>query len=153
LGENLQYLGESAYYQDSVVVTIKGKKIELERILTIFTTIDLSCNKFEGEIPKLLGRLTILRLLNLSHNSLTSHIPLSLANLSALESIDLSSNKLTQEIPMQLTSLTFLSMLNLSQNQLTRPIPQGKQFGTFENDSYDGNLGLCGSPSATMSYV
>jgi Leucine-rich repeat (LRR) protein len=145
-GETLQYLGESDYYQDSVVVTMKGTKIELERILSIFTTIDSSCNKFEGEIPEVLGRLTILRLLNLSHNSLTSHIPLSLANLSALESIDLSSNKLTGEIPMQLTSLTFLAMLNLSQNQLTGPIPQGKQFDTFENNSYYGNLGLCGLP-------
>uniref|UniRef100_A0A2N9EG07 CNNM transmembrane domain-containing protein n=1 Tax=Fagus sylvatica TaxID=28930 RepID=A0A2N9EG07_FAGSY len=100
----------------------------------------------EGEIPEVLGRLTILRLLNLSHNSLTGHIPSSLANLSALESLDLSSNRLTGEIPMQLTSLTFLAKLNLSQNQLTGPIPQGNQFGTFGNDSYDGNLGLCGFP-------
>jgi hypothetical protein len=145
-GENLQYLGESVYYQDSVVVTQKGSEIELQRILNIFTTIDLSSNKFEGKIPEVLGRLTILRLLNLSHNGLTGHIPLSLANLSALESIDLSSNKLTGEIPMQLTSLTFLALLNLSQNQLTGPIPQGKQFDTFENNSYYGNLGLCGLP-------
>ena len=47
---------------------------------------------------------------------------------------------------MQLTSLTFLVMLNLSQNQLTGSIPQEKQFGTSENNSYDGNLGLCGFP-------
>ena len=37
-------------------------------------------------------------------------------------------------------------MLNLSQNQLTRSIPQEKQFGTYENNSYDGNLELCGFP-------
>ena len=69
-----------------------------------------------------------------------------LANLSALESLDLSSTELTGKIPIQLTSLTFLAVLNLSQNQLTGPIPQGKQFSTFENNSYDGSLGLCGFP-------
>ena len=37
-------------------------------------------------------------------------------------------------------------MLNLSQNQLSRSIPQEKQFGTFENNSYDGKLELCGFP-------
>ena len=76
-------------------------------------------------------------MLNLSHNSLTSHIPLSLANLTALKSLDLSSDMLTGEIPMQLTSLTFLAVLNLSQNLLTGPISPGKQFGTFQNISYD----------------
>ena len=60
-GEYLQYLGVSNYYQDSVVVTLKGSEIELQRILNIFTTIDLSSNKFEGKIPEVLGRLTILR--------------------------------------------------------------------------------------------
>ena len=125
---------------------MKGLETKLGRILTIFTTIDLSSNKFQGEIPEVLERLTILRLLNLSHNSLTGHIPSSLAKLSALESLDLSSNSLIGEIPLQLADLTFLAMLNLSQNQLIGPIPQGKQFATFENNSYDGNLGLCGFP-------
>ena len=134
------------FYQDSIEVTVKGSKIERLRVLTIFTMIDLSSNQFQGEIPDALGRLKFLRLLNLSHNSLTGHIPSTLRNLLALEALDLSSNKLTGEIPMQLTLLTFLAMLNLSQNYLIGPIPQGKQFNTFDNKSYDGNLGLCGSP-------
>ncbi|CAL5335564.1 unnamed protein product [Camellia sinensis] len=40
----------------------------------------------------------------------------------------------------------FLEVLNLSNNQLAGPIPQGSQFNTFENDSYSGNLALCGFP-------
>ena len=141
----LKYM-EHDNYQDSIEVEMKGNELFLEKILTIFTTIDLSSNKFHGKIPKVVGKLKFLRALNFSHNSLTGHIPSSLANLSALESLDLSSNKLNGEIPMQLTSLTFLSMLNLSQNQFVGPIPQGKQFDTFQNDSYSENLGLCGLP-------
>ncbi|XP_030930475.1 receptor-like protein 9DC3 [Quercus lobata] len=95
------YLGKSSYYHDFVVVTVKGLEIKLQRILTIFTTIDFS---------------------------------------------NLSSNKLTGQIPIQLKSLTFLAKLNLSQNKLIGPIPLGTQFGTFENSSYEGNLGLCGFP-------
>ncbi|KAK4573684.1 hypothetical protein RGQ29_031580 [Quercus rubra] len=82
--------------------------------------------------------LTIFAVIDLSRNmfygkipkvlgtlKLNGHIPSSLANLSVLESLDLSSNMLTGEIPMQLTR---------------------KQFNTFQNASYDGNLGLCEFP-------
>ena len=139
------YMG-NGYYQDSMTVTIKGLEIEFVKILTTFTTIDLSSNKFQGEIPECIGNLNSLRALNFSHNYLTGHIPLSLRNLKMLESLDLSSNKLSGRIPQELTSLTFLEVLNLSQNHLTGLIPQGNQFETFGNDSYYGNLGLCGFP-------
>ncbi|XP_017979602.1 PREDICTED: receptor-like protein 12 [Theobroma cacao] len=134
------------YYHFSVRVTVKGLDIELERILTLFTTIDMSSNKFQGKIPEIVGDLVSLQVLNFSHNSLTGHIPSSLGNLTALESLDLSTNKLVGQIPMQLIGLIFLEVLNLSQNQLVGLIPQGNQFNTFLNDSYRGNLGLCGFP-------
>ncbi len=141
----LTYMGE-AYYQDSIMVTMKGMYIELERILIVFTTIDLSNNTFRGEMPKIIGKLKSLKGLNFSHNNLTGYITPSLGNLTNLEWLDLSSNKLIGEIPMSLVDLTSLAILNLSQNQLTGPIPSGRQFNTFTNDSYTGNLGLCGYP-------
>ncbi|KAK2980990.1 hypothetical protein RJ640_023316 [Escallonia rubra] len=142
---SLKYMGE-AYYQDSITVVMKGKKTELVRILTVFATLDLSSNMFEGDIPDVIGDFNSLVLLNLSHNSLAGHIPSSLGAISELESLDLSSNQLTGEIPEELTDLTFLAVLNLSQNYLVGRIPHGRQFNTFGNDSYTWNSALCGFP-------
>ncbi|KAL7221026.1 hypothetical protein ACSBR1_023058 [Camellia fascicularis] len=141
----LKYMGND-YYQDSVVVVIKGSKIELSRILTILSIIDFSRNKFQGEILKSIGRLNSLWGLNLSHNNLEGLILTSPGNLTNLESLDLSSNELVGVIPQQLTSLMFLEVLNLSDNQLIGPIPHGSQFNKFGSDSYSGNLALCGFP-------
>ncbi|XP_023891100.1 receptor-like protein 33 [Quercus suber] len=121
----LKYMSDD-YYQDSMTVTMKGFFIELVKIQSLFTTIDFSKNNFKGEIP--------------------GHVPPSLGNLTNLEWLDLSSNKLTSEISIQLVDIKSLAILNLSENYHFGQIPQGKQFNTFKNDSYNGNLGLCGFP-------
>uniref|UniRef100_A0A7N2LAZ2 non-specific serine/threonine protein kinase n=1 Tax=Quercus lobata TaxID=97700 RepID=A0A7N2LAZ2_QUELO len=141
------YMGDdSNYYKDSMTIVNKGVELKFEKILTIFTAIDLSNNRFCGEIPNSLGNLKALIVLNLSSNNFMSHIPSSLGNLVVLESLDLSRNSLSGEIPQELTNLIFLEYLNLSQNQLSGPIPQGRQFLTFQISSFEGNFGLCGFP-------
>ncbi|OMO57868.1 hypothetical protein COLO4_35037 [Corchorus olitorius] len=120
--------------------------MELLKIFTMLTTIDLSNNKFQGEIPVVIGKLNSLKGLNLSHNNLSGCIPSSIGDLVSLEWLDLSSNKLVGKIPQSLVDLTYLQVLNLSKNQLHGQIPQGKQFNTFGNDSYEGNMGLYGFP-------
>ncbi|KAM3199258.1 hypothetical protein P3L10_031618 [Capsicum annuum] len=117
------------YYQDSVTLVTKGLEYEVGSILSLYTAIN-----------------TALRVLNLSHNELQGDIPTSLGNLPSIESLDLSSNHLEGKITELLLSLTFLEFLNLSYNQLQGCIPTGRQFATFEKDSYTGNDGLRGFP-------
>ncbi|XP_057789523.1 receptor-like protein 9DC3 [Salvia miltiorrhiza] len=133
-------------YYVEMTITLKGQDQLLKRLLEAFTILDLSSNRFSGSIPDCIGNLYSLRYLNLSHNNLMGHIPASLGNISVLESLDLSSNKLDGGIPRELTRLTFLEKLNLSMNNLVGQIPQSNQFSTFDNDSYMGNLRLCGIP-------
>ncbi|EOY09870.1 Receptor like protein 53, putative [Theobroma cacao] len=143
---SVRYMQGSRSYNYSLTLTIKGFTMQLVRILTIFTSIDLSNNNFEGVIPEVLGKLSALKGLNLSSNKIGGDIPPSLGNLTQLEWLDLSSNELVGKIPEELVDLIFLSFIDLSDNQLVGSIPQGKQFNTFENSSYEGNFGLCGRP-------
>jgi Leucine-rich repeat (LRR) protein len=86
-----EYIGDDFnYYKDSMTVVNKGREMELVKILTIFKAIDLSNNKFSGEIPDSVGNLKGLIVLNLSSNSFVSHILSSFGNRTALESLDLS---------------------------------------------------------------
>ncbi|KAM3762572.1 hypothetical protein ACB098_01G357300 [Castanea mollissima] len=139
----------SARYDYQMSLTNKGIETKYWKIQDFLVAIDLSSNRFEGEIPEVVGNLKGLHMLNLSNNVLTGSIPSSLANLTNLESLDLSQNKLFGEIPPQLADLTFLASLNVSHNRLTGRIPQGKQIVTFENSSFDENAGLCGNPLST----
>ncbi|KAJ4903475.1 receptor like protein 27 [Raphanus sativus] len=120
--------------------------MEQSKVLTFYSAIDFSGNRFEGKIPESIGLLKTLIALNLSNNAFSGHIPLSLANVTELESLDLSGNQLSGTIPMGLKALSFLAYINVSHNQLKGEIPQGTQITGQDKSSFEGNAGLCGLP-------
>ncbi|OAP15436.1 RLP15 [Arabidopsis thaliana] len=119
--------------------------------LKLLFGMDLSENELSGEIPVEIpvefGGLLELRALNLSHNNISGVIPNSISRMEKMESFDLSFNRLQGRIPSQLTELTSLSVFKVSQNNLSGVIPQGRQFNTFDAESYFGNRLLCGQPT------
>ncbi|OMP05871.1 hypothetical protein COLO4_08498 [Corchorus olitorius] len=137
----------------SMTMTNKGVETKYDKIQEFLVAIDLSSNGFEGSIPQDIQIPKGLELLNFSNNFLSGPIPPSLAKLSNLESLDLSQNSLSGKIPQELAAqLSFLAFLNVSYNQLIGPIPQGKQFATFDNNSFGGNPRLCGKPLSKECY-
>ncbi|XP_019089165.1 PREDICTED: receptor like protein 30-like [Camelina sativa] len=71
--------GDRDFYHKSVVFANKGLDMEVVgRGFTIYKTMDVSGNKFEGGIPESIGLLKELIILNMSNNAFTGHIPPSL---------------------------------------------------------------------------
>ncbi|PWA67639.1 leucine-rich repeat protein [Artemisia annua] len=116
-----QYLNMSGSYY-FVTMSVKGQQLRFPKLSVEYIIVDLSSNRFDGEIPNIIG------------------------NLIEIESLDLSSNQLTREIPESLAKITTLAVLNLSENDLMGRILNGPQFSTFEGNSFGWNPKLCGTP-------
>ncbi|XP_026398115.1 LRR receptor-like serine/threonine-protein kinase GSO2 [Papaver somniferum] len=144
-----KYLVDLNYGDVQLDVATKGIMIQIKKLNNYSSTIDLSCNNLDGNIPKEIGLLTLLSSLNLSNNYFSGDIPESIADLSGLESLDLNSNKLSGHIPQSLTNIDSLAVLDLSFNKLSGMIPRGPHFDTLSLDgsAFTGNELLCGFPT------
>ncbi|CAN1278010.1 Receptor-like protein 46 [Linum perenne] len=115
-----------AYYEESLVVNIKGNPQKYTKTLSLVTSIDLSSNNLQGDFPEDVTKLVGLVSLNLSRNQITGKIPETISNMRAISSLDLSNNRLSGSIP------------------LSGAIPTRGQMSTFEQSAFANNSGLCG---------
>ncbi|KAL0351427.1 UNVERIFIED_CONTAM: Receptor-like protein EIX2 [Sesamum calycinum] len=132
----------------SALVYWRGKEEEYNNTLGFLKFIDLSDNRFVGNIPKEFSLLGGLISLNLSRNHLSGNIDSGIGQMVMLESLDLSRNQLSGEIPIGMAELNYLAVLDLSNNNLSGSIPSGTQLQGFNASVYAGNNGLCGPPLA-----
>ncbi|EEC77074.1 hypothetical protein OsI_15472 [Oryza sativa Indica Group] len=106
--------------------SLAGKITSSLANLTSLSILDLSSNRFFGQVP-LLNHLKQLDTLNLSINALEGTIPNELINCSNLRALDISGNFLHGAIPANIGSLINLEHLDLAANNLTGIIPVSVQ--------------------------
>ncbi|KAJ0795620.1 putative non-specific serine/threonine protein kinase [Helianthus annuus] len=85
--------------------------------------LDLSPNKFSGRLPECLGNLIHLEVLDLSNNILTGVVPSSLGSLQDLSSLHLHNNRFEGNIPESLQNLRALNTMDLGNNLFVGTIP------------------------------
>jgi kinase len=85
------------------------------------TRLDISNNRFSGNIPSSAYRLQVFLA---SNNSFSGEIPLQLTKIPLLLVLDLEGNQISGSIPSGISALKDLTLLKLRRNQLTGSIPE-----------------------------
>ncbi|XP_062090990.1 receptor-like protein EIX2 [Humulus lupulus] len=133
------------FNRENLELVWKGAISEFKNV-GLLKSIDLSSNKFIGEIPKDITKLVGLISLNLSRNNLSGHIPQEIGHLKSLDVLDLSKNYFSGQIPSSLSQVDRLNTLDFSSNNLSGEIPRSTQLQSRDAAAYMGNPQLCGVP-------
>ena len=99
---------------------------DISALVPLATSIDLSGNKFSGDIPAALG------------------------NCSYLISLKLDNNTFSGQIPQELVQLNRISYISFANNKLTGQVPAFR-YGSATVDSYANDRGLGGGPLPACS--
>ncbi|XP_058089077.1 probable LRR receptor-like serine/threonine-protein kinase At3g47570 [Magnolia sinica] len=114
--------------------------------LSFLRRIFLSTNKFQGEIPREIGRLFRLQILQLDENPLQGEIPSNLSHCSELVAISLTRNQLVGELPAELGSLSKLIFLSVAFNDMRGSVPpslgnlSSLTILNLANNNFDGQI-------------
>jgi len=96
-------------------------------LLPYLTKIDFDTNKLYGSIPIELSRLNRLQALWFKRNELTGTLPMEFSDAVALASIDLEDNNLSSTLPSELGLLSNLFYISLRLNAFTGSLPSSWQ--------------------------
>ncbi|KAJ4960094.1 hypothetical protein NE237_020004 [Protea cynaroides] len=150
-GNPCNWTGISCHFNDQRVRSMDLPYMQLKGIippgigkLKRLQRLALHQNSLHGTIPTEITQCTDLRALYLRANYLQGNIPPELGNLSHLTILDLSSNSLRGSVPSSIGHLGRLKFLNLSTNFFSGEIPNIGVLNNFGNESFTGNLDLCG---------
>lgn len=118
--------------------------VDLSRC-TILQGIFLGYNSFSGSLPDFIGVWPRLTHFNVAFNNFSGEIPASISELRMLIELDLQGNALSGKLPA--VSAANLVRFSVANNKLEGSVPPALQ--NFTSDSFSGNDGLCGPPTAT----
>ncbi|XP_051140142.1 receptor-like protein EIX2 [Andrographis paniculata] len=110
--------------------------------------LDLSYNKFVGEIPNCWDNMsTDLKVLNLGNNNFSGQIPQSLGLLGSLQTLYLNDNGLSGEFPLALKNCKYLQLIDVGGNKLAGHIPnwiganyKEMKYLVFRQNGFDGEI-------------
>ncbi|KAL5749144.1 hypothetical protein ACOSP7_023747 [Xanthoceras sorbifolium] len=104
-----------------------------------FSMLHFGFNQFYGKLPSQIDGLPLV-VLNLTQNKFSGEIPSEFGNIKCLQNLDLSYNNFSGVFPASFSNLTELNKFNISYNPLiSGVIPSTGQLATFEKESYLGD--------------